>query len=99
MELTVSPSAHEWFKEELELKSGESVHIFGKYGGSTAVHTGFSVGVEIKPVENPTAIFEVNDISYFTEENDDWFFHGYDLLIDLDKKTNEPVYEFKENLL
>ena len=32
---------------------------------------------------------------FFIEEADEWFFKGYDLLVDYDPNLEEPTYHFK----
>ena len=34
---------------------------------------------------------------FFIEEADEWFFKGYDLLVDYDPNLEEPTYHFKNN--
>ncbi len=94
--IKVSIEAHDWFKEELDLKAGEALHFFGKYGGNTAVHTGFSVGMEIGRPVDPIADLDVQGITYFIEEADEWFFSGYDLEVSFDQERGEPVFLFHE---
>lgn len=97
MKITVLDNAHQWFKNELEIAPGGYVHFFGKYGGSTNVHTGFSTGMSL---EEPTkTLVELNKdgITYYVNENDEWFFSNYDLTVDYDKNKDEPVYTFSES--
>lgn len=92
MELTITPEAIAWFKEELVLDKGDSVRIFGKYGGATNVHVGFSTGIEVTTPHQERLSKDVKGIHFFTEHGDDWFFSDYDLAISIDEKTKEPIY-------
>ncbi|QIL46332.1 hypothetical protein G7081_04255 [Vagococcus coleopterorum] len=95
MNLTISDKGQAWFKSELNLKDGDGIRFFGKYGGSTNVHVGFTTGMTIaEPSTNTLAKIEVNGITYFTEESDEWFFHGFDLAVDYDEKLDEPTYTY-----
>ena len=98
MKLTISPKAQQWFTNELELEAGDGIRFFGKYGGSTNVHTGFTTGMAItSPSDKTLAKVNEQDISFFVDETDDWFFHGYDLVVDFDEKMDEPTYFYSEN--
>ncbi len=94
MELIITPEAVEWFKSELSLTHGDSLRIFGKYGGATNVHVGFSTGIEVTEANRPMMEKTIDGISFFTEEGDDWFFAEYTLEIDLDEITEEPKYTY-----
>ena len=45
LKIVISDEAHRWFKDEMEAKSGESIRFFARYGGSSQLHDGFSLGV------------------------------------------------------
>lgn len=101
MKITLTDKAIHWFENEFPLHEGESIRFFGKTYGQTEVHEGFSLGLE---TDNPAnynendifAITEENGRQYFTTREDDWFFSGYDLEIDLNDDLNEPSYHFNE---
>lgn len=98
MKLNITPSAHQWFKHEVGVSTEQGVHFYGKVYGNTAIHDGFSVGLSIE-APTQTILVEVNmeGIRYFIEEMDEWFFKGYDLLVDFDAKKDEPRYQFIPN--
>lgn len=92
MELVITDQAHNWFKDELDLETGDTLRIFGKYGGSTNVHVGFSTGIQVvEPMESLEAVNK-DGITYFTEHGDEWFFSDYILTVDLDPILEEPRY-------
>lgn len=95
MALTITPAAHDWYKEELGLTSGDSIRIFGKYGGSTNVHVGFSTGINMISPVDALSQTEVEGITYFTESSDEWFFANFGLLVDIDPILNEPFYTYQ----
>ncbi|AYW50609.1 iron-sulfur cluster biosynthesis protein [Tetragenococcus halophilus] len=97
MNITVTPEALAWFKREIELEPGMGIRFFGKVYGSTQVHDGFSIGMFVDRPENPLVKKEIEGILFFAEKEDDWFFKGYDLTVDYDKKLDEPKYIFTEN--
>lgn len=94
MKLTITPQAQEWFKRELELAEGQGIKFYGKVYGKTQVHDGFSVGMSVDIPESPLIEENVNGMMFFVEESDEWFFKGYDLVVDYDKELDEPRYEF-----
>lgn len=97
MQLTITPSALEWFKREIQLESGMGIRFYGKVYGKTQVHDGFSVGLSVDRPEDPLVKTTVSDMLFFIEETDEWFFKGYDLIVDYDKKLDEPTYVFEES--
>ncbi|MEG0373100.1 HesB/YadR/YfhF family protein [Enterococcus viikkiensis] len=94
MKLTITSKAQAWFKQELELAEGQGIKFYGKVYGKTQVHDGFSVGMAVDTPESPLVEEKDNGILYFVEEADEWFFKGYDLVVDYDAELDEPKYEF-----
>lgn len=100
MKITLSDQAISWFENEFPLHKGEAVRFFGKTYGTTEVHDGFSVGVKLdnpETTEDVMASTELNQRIYFISSEDEWFFHGYDLLIEIDEIFKEPSYHFQSN--
>ncbi|MGY3749164.1 HesB/YadR/YfhF family protein [Vagococcus acidifermentans] len=95
-ELTVTARAQKWFADEMGLEAGDGVRFFGKYGGSTNAHVGFSTGVAIAQPENPSVVVTEAGISYFFEEADDWFFGPYLLTVDVAEGQEEPTYLYTQ---
>lgn len=94
MKLTITSKAQTWFKQELELAEGQGIKFYGKVYGKTQVHDGFSVGMAVDTPESPLIEETVNGMLFFVEEADEWFFKGYDLVVDYDEELDEPKYEF-----
>ncbi len=94
MELSITPQAVAWFKDELSLEKGDSIRIYGKYGGATNVHVGFSTGIEVTQPHHPLHSKEIDGITFFTESGDDWFFADYHLNVALDDVLGEPTYTY-----
>jgi uncharacterized protein YneR len=95
MNIIVNDRAADWYKEEMLLNKGDYVRFFARYGGCSTVQQGFSLGVSS---EVPHQIgFEVvkNDIHYYIEEKDLWYFDGKDLYIDFNEQVNEPVFRYE----
>ncbi len=96
MKITVTPKAQTWFKEEVGVEKGMAVGFFGKVYGKTAVHEGFSIGMNVGQPDDALYENEIDGITYYIEKNDEWFFHDFDLTVDYDEKKDEPVYEFEK---
>lgn len=45
MNLKINEEALKWYKDELDLKEGDQVRFFVRYGGCSNVQKGFSLGV------------------------------------------------------
>lgn len=97
MKLTITPRAQQWFKEEVGVTSDSGIRFYGKIYGKTDVHEGFSIAMSVEAPDQPLVKEEIDGITYFIEETDDWFFKGYDLLVDYDEEKDEPKYKFVEN--
>lgn len=97
MKLTITPRAQQWFKDEVGVDADSGIRFYGKIYGKTDVHEGFSIAMSVEAPDQPLVKEEIDGITYFIEETDDWFFKGYDLLVDYDAEKDEPQYKFAEN--
>ncbi|OXS79993.1 HesB/YadR/YfhF family protein [Domibacillus enclensis] len=94
MNITVTTDAKKWFKEEMQVKSGEAVRFYVRYGGSSPLHDGFSLGVaKDEPAEPAVSIVE-DGITFFVEEKDIWYFDGHDLQVNYNESLQEPHYDY-----
>lgn len=99
MNIKLTQKVAEWYEKELPLEAGEGVRFFGKTYGKTNVHDGFSIGMQIDHIDHYDDLIAheiVDDRHYFATKEDEWFFSGYNLEIDLDDSTAEPFYIFTE---
>ncbi|EOL49374.1 HesB/YadR/YfhF family protein [Enterococcus caccae] len=97
MKLTITPNAQQWFKNEIAVSSDSGIRFYGKIYGKTDVHEGFSIAMSVEAPDQPLVKEVIDGITYFIEETDDWFFKGYDLLVDYDEEKDEPEYKFAKN--
>ncbi len=96
MKIIISDDAMSWFKEEMETKKGEHIRFYARYGGSSSLHAGFSLGVtKEEPMEISVELIE-DDIHFYIEEHDEWYFDGHDLHVDIDPKSKELTYSYKK---
>ena len=96
MKVTVTPKVLEWFKKEIVLEPGQGIRFFGKVYGSTQVHEGFSVGMSVDRPERVMFQETIDGVLFFIDKNDDWFFRGYNVVVDYDEELHEPTYIFLE---
>lgn len=97
MKITISEAAQKWYEEEIGIPEGYGIRFLGKVYGSSPVHEGFSLGITVDKPDAVMALTTINNIPYFVDANDEWFFSGYDLEVILDETLNEPEYLFHKN--
>lgn len=94
MKLRITLSAQEWFKREIDIPEGSGIRFYGKAYGKTPVFDGFSIAMSVEAPSHPMAEHVLEGITYFIEDTDDWFFNGYDLVVDYNQQKDEPDYQF-----
>jgi len=85
MKITITDDAINWFENEMNIKAGDTVRFFARYGGNSTIHTGYSLGVT---KEKPIDIGEsttINNVVYFINETDLWYFKDYNLNVTLNE--------------
>ncbi|RLQ96162.1 HesB/YadR/YfhF family protein [Falsibacillus albus] len=96
MNIYISDDALKWFKKEMDIQKGEYVRFFARYGGSSPVQQGFSLGVTKEEPIDMAVKYEHEGTTFFIEERDVWYFDGHDLHVIVDDKRNELLYEYKK---
>ena len=51
-----------------------SIQFFARYGGSSPLHEGFSLGVRMEEPDEVAVETEVEGVRYYIERRDEWFF-------------------------
>ncbi|KAA0546827.1 hypothetical protein FZW96_12575 [Bacillus sp. BGMRC 2118] len=93
MKLTINENAAKWYIDEMNVRQGEYVRFFVRYGG-TGIISGFSLGVSNEwPVE-PGATSEINGVTFYIEEKDLWYFDGHELHVKFNEKYSEPEFDY-----
>lgn len=95
MKIIVSDQALQWFKEEMEVEQGDTIRFYARYGGSSPFHEGFSLGMNR---EHPLTIGSetvIDNISFYIEEKDLWFFNEHNLIVEVDEKLDELKYRYE----
>ncbi|MBT2582198.1 HesB/YadR/YfhF family protein [Planococcus sp. ISL-109] len=93
MKIHLSKDAMDWFREEMEVEPGEAVRFFVRYGGS-GLQPGFSLGVTKDRPYEATVRHEQDDVLYFIEEADHWYFDEHDLHVTVDDTLDELSYSY-----
>lgn len=96
MHIKISDHAIDWFKDELSLRNGDTVRFFVRYGGSSPIQEGFSLGLNKEEPMDPGVILNKDGVTFFIEERDIWYFKDYNLIVDFDEDTDGPVYSYKK---
>ncbi|MDP5276019.1 HesB/YadR/YfhF family protein [Chengkuizengella axinellae] len=96
MKLTVTPTAADHFMDEFQLKQGDYVHFFVKYGGHSVIQTGFSLGISHDKPEKIGASVKLDDVTYYVEESDLWYFEGHQLKVDFNEHNEEIEYNYNK---
>jgi len=99
MDIVISKSALQWFKGEVELKTGEKVKFYPKVYGNSPVQEGFSLGftVDNEPIDMITK-FESEGMLFYIEERDLWFFNGHDLHVNYNEEKDEVEYSYSKSV-
>ncbi len=87
MKLTISKEAAAWYIQEMELQAGDSIKFFGKVYGKD----GFSFALAKMEPSRPEVEVIIDDVRFYVERADAWFFSEQDLDITLDTERNEPT--------
>ncbi|QFT89018.1 Iron-sulfur cluster biosynthesis [Bacillus sp. THAF10] len=95
MDMTMSDQAFEWYKKELDLKSGDQIKFHVRYGGCSTVQKGFSLGIVKENPDQPAAQIEKEGITFFVEDKEAWYFDGHDLHINFNEELNEPTFDYE----
>ena len=74
MKIALSAEAINWFKEEMEAVTGDSIRFFARYGGTSPLHEGFSLGVTKDTPDEVAVENEIDGIRFYIEYRDNWYF-------------------------
>ncbi len=95
MNIQITDQAFKWFLDEMAVKSGDYVRFYARYGGSNPFHEGFSLGMSKDEPMNPTVQVIIDEVTFYIEEDDRWFFNDHDLYVDYNQDSEELSYEYK----
>ena len=95
MKINISKEAAAWYIDELDLTPGTYLRFFVRYGGQS-IQSGFSLGIARNQPTHVGASTEINDVTFYVEHDDLWFFEDYDLVIPFNEKLNEPELRYEK---
>ncbi|WP_019156241.1 HesB/YadR/YfhF family protein [Robertmurraya massiliosenegalensis] len=96
MSFQVSKEAAQWFKEEMDLQAGDFVQFYVKlYGGIPTVHPNYSLGISFGKEGTVAIKDEVEGITFYFNDKDEWFLEDYNLNIEA-KNDDDVEYIFTE---
>lgn len=88
MDLTVTQSAINLYKHEMQLQKGDFLTLFVRVGGVGS--GGFSAGVYQGKPDNEYKQKIIHDISFCVSEDDEWYFDG--MVIDYNSDKQEMTF-------
>lgn len=94
MEIKLSNEAINWFKEEMEVENGDFIRFYARYGGSSPFHEGFSLGMNREQPHEIGSETIVENIHFYIEKSDEWFFNDHHLVVDMDQDLEELNYSY-----
>jgi len=94
MNITLTDEALQWFKNEMEVETGDTIRFYARYGGSSPFHEGFSLGMTREEPLEMGVHTEADGITYYIEQKDLWFFNDYNLHVDVDAQLYELKYDY-----
>lgn len=96
MNIVLTDEALHWFKNEMEVESGDTIRFYARYGGSSPFHEGFSLGMTREEPINIGVKTIIDDVTYYIDEKDLWFFNDHTLFVDVDATNDELKYEYRK---
>jgi len=94
MNITLTNEALQWFKNEMEVETGDTIRFYARYGGSSPFHEGFSLGMTREEPLEMGVHTEADGVTFYIEQKDLWFFNDYNLHVDVDTQLYELTYDY-----
>ncbi|MBY7143564.1 hypothetical protein KFZ56_19330 [Virgibacillus sp. NKC19-3] len=96
MKLQMSKEVAKWYKQELDITDNSKLRFYVRYGGMGGNIPGFSLGIMKDEPEDVHTSIEVENITFFIEKKDAWYFEEKDLKIHLNRKIMEPAFNYMD---
>lgn len=96
MKIVLTKEALSWFKNEMDAVPGDAIRFFARYGGTSTLHESFSLGLTKEQPDEAVIKETIDDILFYIESRDRWYFIEHDLHVDVDTKTQEIVYTYEK---
>lgn len=94
--ISLTKEALAWFKEDMDAQPGEAIRFFARYGGSSPIHEGFSIGVTKEQPDEAVVQIVQDDILFYIEHRDLWYFDEHDLHVHIDPTLGELTYSYEK---
>ncbi|OAH57878.1 MULTISPECIES: HesB/YadR/YfhF family protein [Bacillaceae] len=94
MNIRLNNLAKKWFEEEMYAAKGDFIRFYVRYGGSSPLHDGFSLGVSKEEPIEAAVTAKHGGVTYFVEDKDLWYFDGHHLVVEFDEQLDEPTYKY-----
>lgn len=92
MILNVTKEAALWYKDEMSSAEPISyIRFFPRYGFGGHI-PGFSIGISSDTPDSPFVSTDVENITFYIEANDAWYFEGKKLDVILNREIEEPEF-------
>ncbi|HEX6593541.1 MAG TPA: HesB/YadR/YfhF family protein [Bacillota bacterium] len=91
MKIHVTKKAAQWYKEEFQLDKSAYVRFFTRYGDGGHL-PGFSLGISKEFPQQIHISTTVEDITFYIEEKDAWYFQDKNVTVQLNEKEQEPEF-------
>lgn len=92
MKIQLTEEAVNWFKDEFDMEAQDEVRIFVRYGGEGGFQQGFSLGITKELADHPAIQEVIDDVTFYIEEKDLWYFDNQDVTISYNKVKDEIEY-------
>lgn len=95
MDIIITDVALDWFKREMEIDSGDAIRFYVRYGGTSPFYEGFSLGMNREKPHQIGIKTERDNVTFYIEKDDLWFFNDHHLLVSVDPDVDELIYDYK----
>ncbi|WP_017727504.1 HesB/YadR/YfhF family protein [Halalkalibacterium ligniniphilum] len=96
MNIVITKPAVQWFKDEFEIEGEQYIRFFARYGGCGSIQSGFSLGISLDIPKEIGAKEEIDNITFYVEKEDLWYFKGYDIKVKYSRKHGEIEFVYDE---
>lgn len=95
MQININEEAANWYIKELQLKEGDFVRFFPRYGGVGGNIPGFSIGINTNEPMDLQTKATYDGVTFYIEKEDLWYFDDKNLTINFNEKLNEPEFLYE----
>lgn len=95
MKIEVTDQALQWFKDEVGLEEGSMVKFIVRIYGTSSIQENYSLGFNIDDdVKSDSISTEKDDITFYVNQEDLWFFKDKNLRVVYDESRDEVDFEY-----